>query len=143
MSDSIDKMAQGFKDEASLKAYSEAQYKTIVTLSKQNHQLEEENIHLRKLLEDSTPLIKPEGSLIETFQDVTDQEAICRMELKKLKNLAIERDLNLEEAKRTEIYTKLLVQLQQKGKPEEKAPGRLDDAQLIALFEKENGTSIK
>ena len=143
MSDSIDKMAQGFKDEASLKAYSEAQYKTIVTLSKQIHQLEEENIHLRKLLEDSTPLIKPEGSLIETFQDVTDQEAICRMELKKLKNLAIERDLNLEEAKRTEIYTKLLVQLQQKGKPEEKAPGRLDDAQLIALFEKENGTSIK
>jgi hypothetical protein len=131
----IDEMAAKFKDFADLKAYSGAQYRTIVEQSKKIHALEEEIIHLRKLLENGgSTLIKDPANKIEIYADVTDQEAICRIELKKLKDISIERELTLEEAKRTEIYTKLLLSLTEKSKAPADTAKRLDDSQLLALL---------
>lgn len=134
----IQDVSQTFTDISELQAYTNAQYQTIIELSKKCHTLEEERNHLRKLLENGTPLIKENNSLIELFTDVSDEEAICRMELKKLKVVSIERELTLEEAKRTEIYTKLLVSLRDKTKEETPSEKRLDDASLIALLTDDN-----
>lgn len=137
MSSNIDQMTKDFKDIAELKAYSDAQYKLVIELSKKIHLLEEENIHLKKLLENSTPLIKDLSSPIQIYSELTDEEAICRMELKKLKDLSIERDLNMEEAKRVEIYTKLITAMKQKGGEQSKDKTLSDDALLEFL----NGTA--
>jgi hypothetical protein len=132
--DGLDEMARQFKDFADLKAYSQAQYRTIVEQSKKIHALEEEVVHLRKLLEAGSPLVKDPSKKIEIYTDVTDQEAICRIELKKLKDLSLERDLTLEEAKRTEIYTKLLISLSEKSKSLVEPTKRLNDSELLALL---------
>ena len=47
--DSIDKMLEQIKDFASLQKYAEAQYKTILSLSRKVKVLEEENVELKDL----------------------------------------------------------------------------------------------
>ncbi len=130
----IDNMATQFKELADLQAYSHAQYQTIISLSKKLHTLEEENVHLKKLLDNSTQLTKDPASQIEIYLNFSDEEAICRMELKKLKTLAIERDLSLEEAKRTEIYTKLLLNMDERKTKDVTPNAPLDNAQLLAML---------
>jgi hypothetical protein len=131
----IDQMAKQFKSAAEMQAYCDAQFRTIVNQAKKIHELEEEAVHLRKLLENGSELVKDPSKKIELYTDVSDEEAICRIELKKLKDVSIERELTLEEAKRTEIYTKLLISLtapkaNAKGEPVK----RLDDTELMKLL---------
>lgn len=107
---SLDKMLEEVKDLSELRAFSEAQQKTILKLSKKNKELEEETVHLKKLIDSQAPLVKTDesvGLLSEKFLS-TDQEAICRMELNKLKQSSFERELTLEEAKRVDIYARIL-----------------------------------
>jgi len=133
----IDEMSKQFRSIEELQAYANSQFRTIVEQSKKIHSLEEEVIHLKKLLEDGTQVIKDPSKKIELYTDVSDQEAICRIELKKLKDLSIERDLTLEEAKRVDIYTKLILSLTAATKSKSTeiiTPERLDDAKLLALL---------
>lgn len=131
-------MSKQFKTAAELQAYSDAQFRTIVNQAKKIHDLEEEVVHLRKLLE-SGPLIKDPTRKIELYTDVSDEEAICHIELKKLKDLSLERELTLEEAKRTEIYTKLIISLtQDTKKPKAEPEKRLDDSELLKLLTESN-----
>jgi hypothetical protein len=131
----IDQMAKQFKSAAEMQAYTDAQFRTIVNQAKKIHELEEEVIHLRKILENGTDLIKDPSKKIEIYTDVSDEEAICRIELKKLKDVSIERELTLEEAKRTEIYTKLLISLTApESKPKGEPVKRLDDTELMKLL---------
>lgn len=106
---SIDKMIDNFKDFAELKAYAEAQYRLTVELSKKINALEEERNDLKKVIENSHKgLILDPAKAQELFVGVKDEEAICLMQLKLLRNISIERELTLEEAKRVEIYNKIL-----------------------------------
>lgn len=130
----VDEMAQQFSTVADLKAYANSQFRTIVEQSKKIHSLEEEITHLKKLLSDNAPLVKDPSKKIELYNDVSDQEAICRMELTKLKTLSIERDLSLEEAKRTEIYTKLLISLTEKSKKIIDPMAQMTDDDLLKLL---------
>lgn len=108
--DSIDKMLEQIKDFASLQKYAEAQYKTILSLSRRVKILEEENIELKDLLEKSTPLLNEEKKNFVAYQveASSDEEMIAKVQLARMKEISMDRELTLEEAKRVEIFTKIL-----------------------------------
>jgi len=136
---SLDLMLNEAKDFAELRAFSEAQQKTIVKLSKKNKELEEEIAHLKKLLESTTPVIAVDNT--PAFQAdkflTTDQEAICRMQLNKLKEVSYERELTLEEAKRVEIFSKILNVLENSPKTIKVETKNLDNKELLSLLEQD------
>jgi hypothetical protein len=109
----IDDISKNFKDIAEYKAYSEAQYKLIINQSKKINELENKIKDLEKLLASSTPIIGEENELPKklSIQLMSSEEAIAVMEIEKLKDLSLERDLSMEETKRYEIFTKTLLNI--------------------------------
>lgn len=137
MSTTIDKMAQQFKSISELQMYCDAQYQTIINLTKRINDLEAQKIHLEKLLSESTPIVKENASEIQLLAEGTDQETICRIQLKKLRDKSMNgEELTLEETKRVEIYTKLILSIEanQKKDPEDHSK-KLDDGQLLTLID--------
>lgn len=130
-------MGQNFKDLAELQEFAQAQHKTIVNLSKKINNLEQENAHLKKLLESSAPLIKTDNSPVITEGLLTqDEEMICRMQLRKLREKSMTDELTLEESKRVEIFTKLLIQLQNKPQTINVNAKKMSDSELLAALSK-------
>jgi hypothetical protein len=136
--DSIDHLADTYAStEADAKAYQKAQSATIVsqtreinTLRKQKEQLEKE---VERLTIENVQMkaLNPSANGFE----VSDQETIAVVQLAILKNLAMQRELTLEETKKCEIFTKLLIQLSS-VKPEEKEQkmDALTNEQLIEMM---------
>lgn len=108
--ESFDKMLQQFKDFSSLQTYAEAQYKTIVSLSKKIKALEEENVELKDLLDSSVPTVvqSENGLTLQNVEASSDEEMIAKVQLARLNEISMSRELTLEEAKRVEIFTKIL-----------------------------------
>lgn len=111
MSSSSDKMIAQFSNFEDLQAFAKAQQKTLVDLSKKNKSLDEEVKHLKKLLEGAVPVINAPAKIDFT---ANDEEAIAREQLYLLKKISSEKELNLEETKRVEIYAKILIALRSK-----------------------------
>lgn len=137
---SLEKMLDEAKDLAELRVFSEAQQKTIVKLSKKNKELEDEISHLKKLLETTTPIISNNEAVPSVSADkflTTDQEAICRMQLNRLKEVSYERELTLEEAKRVEIFSKIINVLENSPKTIKVETKNLDNKELLSLIEQD------
>lgn len=137
--DSFEKMLKEFKNLNELQQFSEAQHKTIIELSKKNQKLEEEVKHLKTLLDSQTPKLpiqQQEQSIIKSGAIIEDhEENICRMELKKLHDLSLERQLTYEETKKVEIYTKLLIAIQAKAKSNVIELKKTDTSDLLQLVQ--------
>lgn len=103
---SVDKLIEKFKSEAELKTYCNIQFKTITKLNKSIQEKDEEITHLKELLAKSVPLLdkSPEGIITES----TDEEQICRTQLRRLRDQSMNRELTLEESKKAEIFVKIL-----------------------------------
>jgi hypothetical protein len=101
-----------FKDFAELQAYANSQYNVIMELTKKINKMEEENLHLKDLLKANATLAKPmdPNSIVLTS---SDEETICRLELAKLKSKSIGSDeaMGIEDSKKVDTYTKLLIAL--------------------------------
>lgn len=129
----INTMLDQYKTEAELKTFIAAQQKTLQQVMKKNKELTDEVEHLKKLVVNGAiPLLKKEDSDLSMG---SDSEEIAKIELRKLKERSYQEVLTLEEAKRVEIYTKIL-----SSKPEEKNKGErevkeLDASQLLAIAE--------
>lgn len=138
---SLEKMLDDVKDLAELKAFSDAQQKTIIKLSKKNKELEEEVSHLKKLLESQTPIISdvPALPFAEKFL-TTDQESICRTQLSKLREISFERELTLEETKRVEIYSKILNVLENSPKTIKVETKSIPSQDLLSLVQSEEAS---
>lgn len=139
---SLEKMLDEAKDFAELRVFSEAQQKTIIKLTKKNKELEEEVTHLKKLLESTTPVIATNDvPVISTDKFLTtDQEAICRMQLNRLKEVSYERELTLEEAKRVEIFSKIINVLENSPKTIKVETKNIDSKDLMSLIEHNEST---
>jgi len=129
----FDKMLQNYKDMAELQAFAEAQYNTIVTLTEQNQTLKEEITHLKSLLESTTPLLPTEVRTERLL--VSDEEAISKIQLEKLRDVSLTRELTLEEAKRFEIFYKVLNSVRNNVKTYESSVKKLGSTELLALLE--------
>lgn len=127
-------MHDQFKEYAELKAFSEAQNKTIIDLTKKINQKDEEIVHLKAILEKSTPIIASDKTPAQTLL-TDDEESICRMQLRKLRDISMSRELTLEETKKVDIYAKLLLNFKEKGKrPTDNAKNQ-DTNSLLANLE--------
>jgi len=130
------------KDFAELRVFSEAQQKTIIKLTKKNKELEDEVTHLKKLLESTAPVIATNNTpVIDTEKFLSsDQEAICRMQLNRLKEVSFERELTLEEAKRVEIFSKIINVLENSPKTIKVETKNIDSKDLMSLIEHNEST---
>ena len=129
-------MAQEFQKIAELQAFNEAQQKTIIQLSKKIKALEEEKTHLKKLLESSVPVIQSTPQKSDGLE-TNDEETIALTQLRKLRDISLERELTLEEAKRCEIFFKILNASRNAPKTIEIKSKKLNTTDLLALVESE------
>ena len=82
---SVDKMLEQFKDFAELQVYAQSQYKTIIASSQKIKKLEDEIVHLKKLIESGNiQVIEPEKKYSALLTS-SDEETISKIELNKLK----------------------------------------------------------
>lgn len=127
-------MTKNFVDTAEWKIFSESQARTIINLTKEISQLKDKNKSLEKMLMDNSPLIANNGSQSVLFKELSDEEAIAVMELSKLKQTSLERELNDLECKRYDVYTKNLLSIREKkSKKDPKTVDQLTDAELLSI----------
>ena len=127
----IDEVYKQFKSTAELQQYCETQYKTILELSKQKQLLEEENRNLKKMLTEGVPFALEKEVNIK-YREFENEEATCLEQIEKLKETSAERELSYEEAKKLDIYTKLLLNIRE-NKPKKDDPLKgLDEKELLA-----------
>jgi hypothetical protein len=119
-------MVENFKTTAEMRKFCEAQHRTIVDLSRKLREVE-------RKLEDKPPSI----ALNTALDGITDQEVICRTQLAIMKEKALQGELTLEEAKKVDIYTKVLNlnNNSEEESPTFKAMKELTSEELVALVE--------
>lgn len=121
-----------FDSEEDLRVFSEAQTSTIINLNKKINELNEENKHLKNLLEKSTPIISA-----GIMQESDDEETISRTQLRILRNVSMERELTLEECRKVDTYAKLLIALLGKTKTIQSKTKDISTEELLKLVESE------
>jgi tRNA splicing endonuclease len=111
MSDVVnfDKIVGQIKDLAELQAYADAQYKTIVDLNKKINELKDKNQSLEYAA--AALAVKPSNVVEFPALHISAEEEICLKQLENLRGISSSRDLTLEEARRLEIYAKILIQI--------------------------------
>lgn len=142
MEDEIPKTIAQYKDLNQLQQYAVAQNTTILQLSKKLKKLEEERNHLKQLLESSVPILNDDSKpqLGEKFL-TSSEESICVMQLEKLRDISVERELTLEEARRVEIFSKVLSASRNSPKVIEFKTKHMSNEELLALVEGTNDKS--
>ena len=139
---SIDKMLSSYKTEAELRAFAEASQKTLLQVMKKNKELTDEVEHLKKLVSGAVPIVKKEGE--SPLSVGSDEEEIAKIELRKLRDKAMDPDsLMLEDAKKVEIYSKILASKQKKESNNEREVKELDANELLALVESPSSDQAK
>lgn len=129
MSDSFDKMVEEFTNYAELLEFSKAQHKTIVELTRKVNNLEKK----LKNTNNSKLITKEDSEILR----VSDEEIICRTQLNLLREIAMERELTLEETRKVDMYSKILIALNDKPKTIELKTKNMKDDELLAVLENE------
>lgn len=132
MSESQDKMIAQFKTLEELQAFAKAQQKTLIDQQKKLREAQDKVKHLEKLLEGAVPVINAPAKIDPNSQD---EEQIARQQLFLLKAKSNDGELSLEETKRVEIYSKILMNLKQKEKDIEVPSRNLSNQELIATLQ--------
>lgn len=130
----IDEQSKNITELTELKKYSEAQEKALVDLSRTIANLEAENKNLKVVLEELN------GGINKTNFIVSDEEVICRTQLSLLKQLALERQLTLEESRKVDIFSKILIALNEKPKTIKVETKNLNEEELLAIVSNEDKT---
>jgi cell division septum initiation protein DivIVA len=114
--DSVGKTINSFKDPEQLKQFADSLYRQTIELSKENEELKEHVHELKQKLSENTAkvVVSSMSSMpninvkdLLSLED-NDQEMICRSQLAILRSSAMNRELTLEEARKIEIYSKVL-----------------------------------
>lgn len=134
----VDKMAEAFTTVEELKSYSQAQYQTILDLSKKLKRSEAELDILREKLENLSKQTNNTEALNKEMGifDITDEETVCLTQLALLKNLALSRELTTEEAKKFEIYHKVISSIRNRKPAKENNLAELSTEDLVKLIDK-------
>ncbi len=131
----ITEIYKQFKTTAELQQYCNSQYKTILELTKKLQLLEDENKHLKQLFDGSTVIVNK----VDKYKEYSNEEAVCMEQIDRLKEVSTARELSYEEAKKLDIYTKLLLNIQSKKSQEETGLSSMNEADLLKSLE--NGKS--
>lgn len=110
---SISVLGQEFKSVVELQAFIQAQHKMIAELTQKNKELENA---VKKQNNESALVSLDKSSTNATVCNINDEEIIVRCQIKQLKDIALTQPLTLEEAKKLDIYCKILNTLENKPK---------------------------
>lgn len=138
----IDLLVEQYKSFDELKIYVASQYKQILQLTKKNKDLEEKNQGLTKQLrtQDKQELTLPKvGGVLQVNPHVKvldDAKTIAQIQLRMLKEKSFDQELTLEEAKRVDIFNRILNEEQKEDKDTLKADAKvLKEADLLKLVD--------
>jgi len=133
-------MVKDFKDLAELQQFAEAQYKTIIELSKKIQKLEEEKTISENLLKQATPLVNNPKDITINDDDLLtkDEEKICIDQLKLLNIKSKSQELTFEETKKVEIFSKVLNSLRQTPNKSKGPLKKKDTAELLRMIENDD-----
>lgn len=119
-----------FKDHLQMQAHIQSQHNTITNLLNQIEKLKEEKNHLESILTHNSSNL-----VLNNPVNIDDEETICRMQLKRLRDKSLNTELTLEEAKRVEIYTKILNTKLNQPKTVVVKSNNISNDDLLAAFE--------
>lgn len=129
-----DRIALQLNSIEELQAYTNAQFQQINALNKKLNKIESENAELKKALADSARA-KQVSETTSEFLITCDEEFISINEIKKLRDISIERELNNDECKRLEVYVRILDGLKSKKKKDEQDSSKaLSTEELMAAL---------
>ena len=132
----MDSLAEGIDSLDELKKYSNAQYSTIQKLVKRISILEKENQELKQGGQNS----ENQSILsIDAPKGVSDEEVVCILELNKLKNLSLVKELTLEECRKVETYVRTLSVIRQRTGDKTGLMKDMSDKDLLEEFTKPDG----
>lgn len=118
-----------FKSEKEKEDFMNAQFATITNLTKQVEDLKAKNKHLQELLSKS-----PLPTIEKTEENSVPEEIrICREQLKLLQNVSQDRELTMEEARKVEIYSKIITQAKDPSKKAKSPLDGLSTEQLLKI----------
>lgn len=103
----IDDMEKKFLD---LQEYSDSQFRTINSLKKEIDRLKQENDALKRSLEATVPKLSLDVTNVGVL-GISNEQLICETQIAMLKDMAIGRQMSLEEAKKFELFHKVLSNL--------------------------------
>lgn len=143
----INDLTKDFEDVLEWRHFCEAQFKTITSLNKKISKLEEENTELKRLLQQTTPLLDADGKLSHfeqraqelAEQGLTAAEIICHLEIHKLKQVALRQELTMEETRKLDILIKGLHTLKDGKKSELKEIEGYASGDLLKIIEGGSG----
>ena len=93
-------LSKHFKSRLELQVFAEQQYKTILDLQKQLNKSQLENDHLKKMLIDIVDDKKVSQLIVSAEQEIVE------IQIKKIKEHSLDRELDLDEVKKLEILVK-------------------------------------
>jgi hypothetical protein len=131
MSELLDNEQLTKKDssKAELKAFAEQQYKELVKLLEINKKLEEEVVHLKKMVTSN------DSFLIKTPQILTNEELICIEQIRLLKVSSELGPLTLEECKKFSEYVKTLKSIRSKEQDKDAPLKQYSTDELLKMVE--------
>lgn len=133
MSDKIDKLAKEFADNFEKEQYLQAQQNTIVKLQKQLNEAKEE---IQKLKDSNKSKVISINDQPIKLSLESDQEEICKIQLRKFLEVSKDRELTLEEARKVEIFSKILFGFKNKeDREKEDTTKKLSSDELLKLVE--------
>ena len=132
MDDKFKSMSDDLQNVAELQAFASAQQRTILELNKKINAIEQENIKLKKTIS-STEIEAKKSEDKSIKAHISDEQAICEMQLSILRDRSIEGELTLEESKKVELFAKLLLQLRNPDKKEETKVKGMNSDDLLKL----------
>jgi vacuolar-type H+-ATPase subunit I/STV1 len=138
--DTIETLLAEYKSTVELQAFAKSQMEVIQNLTKKLAKVEEEKRHLEELLEQTNPLQVGQQLAVPSVDlGASDSEIIARTQLQMLRVMAMQGELTMEEVKKTEIFTNILLSLNKKEKEDSEAQiTALDPKELLAALENTN-----
>lgn len=133
----IDEMAKQFGSVKELQEYCNSQYAVIIALNQKINELQEKNKSLESIVEKAAPLLAEQDGKLEVYKHMTDEMAICFIQIKLLKDKSFDSELSFEDTKKLEIFTKTLELLKSGAKLPDNAAKGLPDDEFRALLEEE------
>lgn len=120
-----------------LQEFCNAQQKVIIQLNKKIQKLEAEKNHAESLLKNA-PVQIFSGKEVAVVNDMATEEAICAMQVKRLEEISLARELTLEETRKLEAFSKILATFRNGTKTIDVKSKHLDDKEVLRLIENDN-----
>lgn len=122
----INQLEEGFQE---LQQYSDTQFKLVLELKGTIARLESENKSLKTLLEQNLPAISLQVS--DLGFGISSEQLICETQILLLKDLAVTRQLTMEESKKFQIFEEILSKYKSNKKEDPFSVSKMTDEELL------------